>query len=306
MQTAVKRLLGNTPLTQFTNDFWGKDCLLVTADESRYAELFSWTALQTILSTQRFDFPRLRLVRRGKVVPPAGYITLGSDRRGNVYTTHRSDVVASEMKQGAMLHITSLQETWEPLARFAAELEPQLTARVQINLHAALAESRGFATHWDGHDVFVMQIAGKKRWRLFGMTEAAPIAVPPDQKRDPPSAQIREIVLQAGDMLYVPRGYWHAAEALEDVSLHLTCAAQYPTGLDFLGWIMKRLESRPTARKDIPFHQIESAVDADEHRANYAAVLSALISEEVSPTTLQQYLQEYQAGLGRTNRFDLS
>jgi ribosomal protein L16 Arg81 hydroxylase len=208
------------------------------------------------------------------------------------------------MKNGAMLHIAAVHDAWQALAEFTARLELDLTARVQVNLHAALARSRGFATHWDGHDVFVIQVAGKKSWRLFGFTELAPLAVAPDQKGEPPKSIVREVVLDAGDMLYVPRGYWHAAEALEDVSLHLTFAAQFPTGHDYLMWVTRRLETNLLARRDIPFGLFEQTSDPRVERDRYAAKLLLLGAEE-APNSVGEYLREFQSALGKTNHVQL-
>jgi ribosomal protein L16 Arg81 hydroxylase len=299
MSEALRRLLEPTNAAEFLSNYWGRDCLLNKGDAARFHDLFTWPAIEALLATQRFDFPRLRLVRKGKVIPAAQYMTMRTDRRGNPYTTHVSTRIATEMKKGAMLHIAAVHDGWQALSQFTARLELDLCARVQVNLHAALARSKGFSTHWDGHDVFVIQVAGRKAWRLFGFTELAPVPVAPDQKGEPPTAVVREIVLETGDMLYVPRGYWHAAEALEDISLHLTFAVQYPTGNDYLMWVTRRLENDPLARRDIPFGLFEQMSDPGDGRSRYARRLLALVGESVG--SMDEYLQEFQAGLGKTN-----
>lgn len=301
MTPALDRLLSPTPYEEFVAHHWGHECLLAQGQAARFEDLFRWSSVERILSTQRFDFPRLRLVRRGKVVPSLEYMTLRHDRRGNSFVSHVSRAVVREMERGAMLHITAIQDTWEPLANFAAALELELNAHVQVNLHAALAKSKGFSTHWDGHDVFVIQVAGKKAWRLFGFTDAAPLAVPPDQKGSPPQRLIRELVLEAGDMLYVPRGYWHAAEALDEISLHLTFAAQYPTGLDFLSWAVARLASEPIAREDIPFCRFAASDNPLAQQTRYATDITAMLNARLQPATLQEFLEEYRLKLGHTN-----
>jgi hypothetical protein len=305
MPTALERLLAPTACKDFVADYLGRECLFNKGPGTRFGDLFQWQAVERILSGQRFDFPRLRLVRRGKIIPSMEYMALRRDRRGNPYTCHVSRSVVREMRQGAMLHITAVNDAWEPLARFSAALELDLTARVQVNLHAALARSRGFATHWDGHDVFVIQVAGKKVWRLFGFTDVAPLAVSPDHKRNPPQHVSSEIVLEAGDMLYVPRGYWHAAEALDDISLHLTFAAQFPTGLDFLSWLASRLEGEVAFRQDVPFSQFECSGDADSYRAKYVTELKTTLGDKLHLSTLTEFLQEYRSSLGHTNEVQL-
>jgi ribosomal protein L16 Arg81 hydroxylase len=292
--------------SDFMAEYSGREYLVVKGQADRFADLFSWGNLETLLSTQRFDVPRLRLVRKGKLVPAATYIRASKDRRGAPYATHVSSAVAREMKNGAMLHLVAVNDAWEPLTSFAAALELELTASVQVNLHAALARSRGFSTHWDGHDVFVMQVAGKKAWRLFGFTEQAPRAVPPDQKGCAPTVLIREFTLDAGDMLYLPRGYWHAAEAIDDLSLHLTCAVQYPTGFDFLMWCVGRLADDVLARRDIPFNALQRAKQASRLSAHqYVAELFALVGHGHPERALGEFLDHYRSGLGHTNKFNI-
>ncbi len=266
--------------------------------------LFSWEALSEILSTQRLDSPRLRLVRAGKVIPTTEYMQRQSDRRGNMFATHSSRAVMDLMGVGAVLHITSIGEAWRPLATLAAQLELDLTARVQVNVHAGFAASRGFDTHWDGHDVFAMQIAGKKRWRLFGITEVAPLAVPPDQKLGAPKQHTWEGVIHPGEVLYIPRGYWHAAEALDDASLHLTFAAQHPTGLDYMRSMLGGLVTCVPARQDIPIPSFASQPEGEAVEV-YIERLRGLLVDEITVQSLSDFIEEFRRSLGKTNHAQL-
>ena len=38
---------------------------------------------------------------------------------------------------------------------------------VQANAYATPAGAQGFAVHHDTHDVFVLQVAGEKRWLVY-------------------------------------------------------------------------------------------------------------------------------------------
>ena len=301
MYQAIGRLLGSTLYEDFMADYWGRECLLSKGEPARFGDLFSWSGLETLLGTQRFDFPRLRLVRKGKVIPAEGYMELKRDRRSNPYVAHVSAKISAEMSTGAMLHIAAVHDAWAPLAAFAAALEHDLGASVQVNLHAALARSRGFSTHWDGHDVFVVQVTGKKAWRLFGVTESAPLAVAPDQKGSAPQQHMKEVVLETGDMLYVPRGYWHSAEALDDVSLHLTFAVQYPNGIEFLQWLAEDLKTNVEFRRDIS----RFALTQNEGEKKYLDAIRQAIIATLTRDGLEKFLQAYESKLGVTNQVQL-
>ncbi|MFC3455436.1 JmjC domain-containing protein [Amycolatopsis speibonae] len=89
--------------------------------------------------------------------------------------------------------------------------------------------SQGFAAHYDVHDVFVLQFAGRKHWKVYAPVHPAPLR---DQSwndhADPVAARAREDapaiekILEPGDVMYLPRGWPHSAAALGDVSAHLT------------------------------------------------------------------------------------
>jgi ribosomal protein L16 Arg81 hydroxylase len=204
-----------------------------------------------------------------------------------------------------MLHITSIGETWQPLAAFAAQLEPILGGRVQVNLHAGYAGSRGFHTHWDGHDVYAAQIDGRKKWRLFGFTEEAPLAVPPDAKRGGPINASWEGILGTGHTLYVPRGYWHATQFLDAPSLHLTFAVQHPTGIEFTRWLVERLARDATARKDIPLPLFEMSGSGAVAKEQYLSAFHDLLLRTLSQELMAEYLTEYRATLGKVNHVQL-
>ncbi len=99
---------------------------------------------------------------------------------------------------------------------------------MQANAYVTPPQNRGFDAHYDVHDVFVLQIAGTKRWIVHE-------PVHPDPLRDRPWTDHRtavaeaargeahlDTVLEPGDVLYLPRGWLHAAEAQGAVSIHLT------------------------------------------------------------------------------------
>lgn len=306
MSSAINYLIDPLEKNDFLLRYWGKEYFISKGQAERYSTLFSWDALSDILSTHRFEFPRLRLFRGGHVIPPDDYISYMRDRRGNQYSVQNSQVVLALLNAGAMLHITSIGETWKPLATIAAQLEQDIGAQVQVNLHAGFAASHGFHTHWDGHDVYAIQIAGRKKWRLFGFTAEAPLAVPPDEKHGAPSQHVWEGILNTGDMLYIPRGYWHCTEFLDDESLHLTFAVQHPTGIDFIEWLVKRLTQDAVARRDIPSAIFEIPLIGQSVQEDYLSNIRNLVLRSISLESLTSFLADYQATLGRVNHIHLN
>lgn len=75
--------------------------------------------------------------------------------------------------------------------------------------------SQGFAPHADGVGVFILQAEGRKRWRVHaarGAGEVLPLASSPDFGPGEVGSVVLDTVLEAGDLLYLPRGMVHQAE----------------------------------------------------------------------------------------------
>ena len=100
------------------------------------------------------------------------------------------------------------------------------------NLYLATSTSRSFGRHWDGHDVLVVQLVGRKVWSFFGCEVVDATGRVP--QGTPPEAVTMEVELSPGDALLVPRGWWHDTRCPgPDCSLHVSIAG-YPFTVSML------------------------------------------------------------------------
>src|SRR5258708_3121010 len=111
--------------------------------------------------------------------------------------------------------------------------------------------------HWDGHDVLILQVHGRKLWKVYPMTREHPIQGDPKDEK-PPEEPVWEGMLESGDLLYIPRGWWHVAVPVDEPTLHLTVGLHRPTGLDFVSWYAERLRSQAVVRENLPAIGTES------------------------------------------------
>ena len=70
--------------------------------------------------------------------------------------------------------LPQLQARYRPLADLCRQLEAEFSCPVQTNIYLTPPNAQGFQTHYDNHDVLVLQVEGAKRWRLYD----APVGVP--------------------------------------------------------------------------------------------------------------------------------
>ncbi|MFD8980343.1 cupin domain-containing protein [Streptomyces sp. NPDC059564] len=217
------------------------------------ASLFTWDDLNRIIATQRLEPPRLRLSADGETVPLHRYAVPTTNRRAVTWSRIQPAELHTQLKEGASLVLDAVEKIHPAVGAAAEGLERFLGTSVQANAYASWTEREGFGLHWDDHDVVVVQLHGSKRWRLYGATRQAPTFRDVESPEQPEGDPVADIVLAAGDVLYLPRGWWHAVSADQgSESLHLTFGMVPHTGADLMLWVVDQLRATLPLRTDIP------------------------------------------------------
>ncbi len=171
------------------------------------------------------------MAREGQVLATSRFTRSGG-AGAEIADQVADDKVLAEFAAGATLVLQGLHRVWPPVVELGTGLAAQLGHPVQVNAYVTPPQNTGFDPHYDVHDVFVLQFAGRKRWRIHAPVLEAPLR---DQPWDARRAAVAEAaaaeplidtVLEPGDALYLPRGFLHAATALGEVSGHLTIGVQ--------------------------------------------------------------------------------
>jgi lysine-specific demethylase/histidyl-hydroxylase NO66 len=225
---ALRRCVGVAPET-FARDYWGTRHLLTRAAclPGGFADLLDLPAVDELLSCRGLRTPFLRMAKDGTVIPTSRFTRPGG-AGAEIGDQVADDRVAALFADGATIVLQALHRLWPPIVDFAGSLTTELGHPVQVNAYVTPPQSRGFSSHYDVHDVFVLQLAGTKRWQIHEPVFRSPLRDQPwTDRRDEVTKAAAEspaldVVLEPGDALYLPRGYPHAAEALGGVSAHLT------------------------------------------------------------------------------------
>jgi len=278
---------------QFFSQYLTKEFLFLPGSSAKkFADLMPWSALNDILRHGRFDAGHLRLVKEGKAVPPETFLRFD---QGKIVSTPRllATELTEQLREGATLIINRIDQTYEPLTRLCEELERTLETPVRINLYAGWRSSRGFDLHWDDHDVFILQVSGRKHWETHGTTTRFPDDQCENVER-PTAGPTWSRVVEPGDLLYIPRGCWHVAVPLEEPTLHLTVGFSNFTGVDLLRWISNRLRAQEVIRMDLPWFSNR------EVQIQHLTALRAAISEICSEPNLLETFRHTMNGTART------
>ncbi|MBM73783.1 MAG: hypothetical protein CMK59_00165 [Proteobacteria bacterium] len=91
---------------------------------------------------------------------------------------------------------------------------------VTLNLYHNASMNSGFPPHYDPHNLLIAQLCGSKVWRLAPPTQQYPSSFNPNHPQKE-SAFTNTFVLNEGDLLYIPWGWWHKAEP-QETSIHMS------------------------------------------------------------------------------------
>lgn len=265
----------------FLAQVYGRTYRHFPGDPGRLHGLFGWDELNALLSHHRLEPPRLRLSVGGETLPQHAYTVPVTTRRSTVWHRLKPSDLHRHLAEGATLVLDAVDELDPGVGRVAQELERHLRTGIQVNAYASWTPEEGFGVHWDDHDVLVLQLDGAKRWRIYGPTRQSPLHRDIDVPEPPPREPLVELVMNAGDMLYLPRGWWHAVAASEGVhSLHLTCGMQTTTGADLLQWLSETLRREALVRSDLP------RFGTGTERSDFVRALADLVGKEFEDGSL--------------------
>ncbi|MEV4845886.1 cupin domain-containing protein [Micromonospora matsumotoense] len=269
---ALARCVSVEP-AKFAAAHWGRAPLLSRADElpnpAGFTDLLSPDDADELLSRRGLRTPFLRVARDGQLVPTARF-TGGGGAGAEIGDQVLDERILELYAAGATLVLQGLHRLWPALVDFARDLGTALTQPLQVNAYLTPPGSQGFATHYDTHDVFVLQVDGRKRWRIHPPVLTDPLERQPWGGRadevsataDGPAAL--DVVLEPGDALYLPRGWLHSAQAQESRSLHLTVGIRALTRYALVEELLALAAEDPRLRAGLPFGTDVADPDAIE------------------------------------------
>jgi len=275
-----EQVLASVGTTRFLSEYWTKKPLYLQGEKGRFERVFSWTDLNRILTWHPPPQPQVRLFQEGNMVDLRRYI---DGPVGNLRLNPGGLITL--LAQGATMIIDGVQEVAPSILDLTSSFEDVLSCTCAANLYAGWRTQKGFNVHWDAHEVFALQLSGRKRWQVFAPTRIDPLADDIETAQPPNVPPIWEGILSDGDVLYLPRGYWHVAYPLDEPSLHMTWSAHTFTGVEFLQWWIRTLRSHPEARTSL------TRLKDPEARKAYAAKLVDFLAASTQGDPVEQFLR---------------
>jgi ribosomal protein L16 Arg81 hydroxylase len=267
------QFLAPCTLDTFFNDHWGRERLLIARHLPGYfSGVLDMTELDRLVTSTRIPATNLNLARDNDPLPLTDYTHDGAYvDKARVLALHQ---------EGATIILRSLDQ-WSPgLTRLRVAAEDVFGCEAQVNVYLTPPAEKSTPPHWDTHDLFVLQIAGTKVWRLFRGERTLPLG---DERfrigRDAVLGEAEEVVLEPGDTLYLPRGVIHEPVA-RSYSVHASLGIHSVRHFDVLEVALRMLATREghALRESVPRWTLDAAVHV--HPDQLADLLSpALLAE---------------------------
>jgi 50S ribosomal protein L16 3-hydroxylase len=198
----IRDWLAPTPLESFLATHFEREPFVQPGTAAGAVPLLDWDAVGRLLAA-RADVLALR---KGRLVP-------------GLVPAHLEEARAV-LRDGCSLVIRGCDLHDGGLSGLAGDFESEIGGEAAIQAFVSPVASRSFGWHYDCEDVFIAQTAGVKQYQLRRNTvNPAPTldAMPLDMhyERETTTA-VLACTLVPGDWLYVPRGWWHVGQAVED------------------------------------------------------------------------------------------
>lgn len=290
-------LLAPHSLQHFLDHHWERLPLHVSgrADDPR-ASLVTLEGVDAMLTARASRHPDVTIVNARDPVEPPDY----SDDDGLVDPVR----VAKLFAAGATIIVNNLDQLAPHVRDLLGRLESELGIHAQANLYLTPGGAQGFAAHFDSHDVLLVQCVGRKQWRLYDSPRGLPMRGERFNPAETKAGELStELLLQAGDVLYIPRGLMHDAVAVDDgPSMHVT------VGLHPFRWSEVLLEALavqalrdPDLRAGVPLGALRSDAGDDELRAamqqRVDRALTAVRWDDVRDRLHEQFDREHKEHL---------
>jgi hypothetical protein len=259
MTTTLAELLAPVAPERFFAEFHDRQPLHVRGDPAKFAPVLSWRGINRLLDmTHIWSSHSLQLVLDGQPVPAEGYCARATGRDNEPVLQPVAAKVREWVGRGASVVMNDVDSLTPGLAAVSEALEGAGLGKAQANVYVSWQSHKAFPAHFDTHDVWAVQVEGEKVWNVWEGRAEWPIAHPAfrglsQAQHEGAKRGLRaKVHMRPGDLLYLPRGWYHDALAEAPASVHVAYGVHAPLGMDLMNILLERAMWDAEFRKPLP------------------------------------------------------
>jgi len=285
----LRKLIEPLGVNEFLRDYYEKKPLLSPNNKCRnFDDLISLKKLDHLLATSELPPASIDMARSKPPISKANFtFKSGNIDRGAVVRHYQS---------GATIIFPQINLAIDELANFCRNLEFELSCKVQTNVYLTPRNSQGFKTHYDDHDVFIMQIHGKKNWNLYQQAVEKPFRGEPFDSSEHEAGKLNlNFTMEPGDCLYIPRGYMHDATNVgSEPSLHITVGLLVKKWADLMLEVLSEVAlNNSEFRESLPVGFAKKDFDMSNARTDFRKLVETFANEADFDNVFNMFKQEY-------------
>lgn len=259
------------------------------ADPDLITRLMTPNRLLETIRHRHLANPQLRCYAEGDEVHPSLFLSTNVNRRRQAVSQADMAALGRILNSGGTVvldHVDSFDPTLEVACRALGWWSGELTS---ANAYLAVGDTDGFNLHWDDHDVIAVQLSGEKSWEVRGPSRPAPMYRDAERNLTPSEEVLWKGTMQAGDVMHIPRGFWHTATRIgsgdDGHSLHVTFGLTKRTGVTWANFLSDAARADENFRTDL--ERSDDTVNGD--------VLAAKLTDLAREYDPKRYLAELRA-----------
>jgi hypothetical protein len=261
--------------------------LLRGVGADRYSSLLNWNSLLQMIERGQHpsSLSEFNLVKDSQLAAPDRWLKRNPSGDGNVVDIPR---FLAFMAHGFSLSVTRIDAYAPHLKALCQNIRSTLREQIKVGAIVTTGKGGAFTLHYDPEDLIILQVEGRKRWKIFGPPVVNPIVGMTPAAPPPEDTLIFDEILEAGDFLFLPAGNWHRCENESSRSLHLGFFFQPPNGLDVIKSLTSQLLSDDQLR--MPLTRLDDASDLSAVEAD----IKTRAMERISKLDLRKFFSDFE------------
>ena len=265
----------------------------IPCPEGKRKAMLDWAGLNRILDLHTYWIePHMKLVMGNRAALTEHYCDEVETLDGNKTLRANPAKVKAFLGMGASMVANRVHDVSPPVRDIAAILEETFGAGVGANIYCSFKGVQAFQSHYDLHDVFAIHTEGEKTWTVYENRADNPVnPLPPgDATSQYLNASKGNVLFKAhmkpGDLLYLPRGWYHDALASSDASMHVTFSVSPNTGLSLFK-LLEREAKRDSAFRAFLPHALDDEEALQQRLGELGDRLKALVTSSAFATEVK-------------------
>jgi ribosomal protein L16 Arg81 hydroxylase len=164
----------------------------------------SLSQLKDTIENEELEPPRIRILKNDRYFDPR---ILKGISNGRLRLSADFKLIEDAIAKDSTLVVDNVAPLNADLSALCEEVSKMMGRTCPGNLYCSTVPSSGFGVHADQHHVLVVQLEGKKRWKI-------------ESRR----TEFADFEIEAGDVLFVRQGIRHNVNSLGVLSVHITIA----------------------------------------------------------------------------------